>query len=85
MNLNTSSPLSFPCENSKSTDATNGNDFRQVVVTVGSQKSAKRQIHSQVLHVCVHLHDLLILVPQKVFSSFLANRRDHLFKTVYYI
>ena len=83
LNSNTSSPLSFPCEHSKSTDATNSNDFRQVVVTVMSQKSTKRRMHSQALHVCVHIHDLL--VPQNVFSSFLANHCDHLFKTVQYI
>ena len=56
MNLNTSSPLSFPCENSKSTDATNGNDFRQVVVTVGSQKSAKGEyIHKHYTYVCTFM------------------------------
>ena len=63
---NTYSPTSFPRENSQSTDATNSNDFRRVVVTLKSQKSAKRQIHSEALHVCVHLHDLL--VPHNVFA-----------------
>ena len=62
---------------------TNGNDFRRVVVTVESQKSAKRRVHSQAPHVCVHRHDLL--VPQNDFGSFLTNCRDHLFFTVQYI
>ena len=77
---NTYSPTSFPRENSQSTDATNSNDFRRVVVTLKSQKSAKRQIHSEALHVCVHLHDLL--VPHNVFGSLLANCRSHMLSTV---
>ena len=77
---NTYSPMSFPSENSQSTDATNSNDFRLVVVTLKSQKSAKRRIHSEALHVCVHLHDLL--VPHNVFGSLLANCRIHMLSTV---
>ena len=77
---NTYSPMSFPRENSQSTDATNSNDFRRVVVTLKSQKSAKRRIHSEALHVRVHLHDLL--VPHNVFGSLLANCRSHMLSTV---
>ena len=79
---NTYSPMSFPRENSQSTDATNSNDFRRVVVTLKSQKSAKRRIHSEALHECVHLHDLL--VPHNVFGSLLqlANCRSHMLSTV---
>lgn len=43
----TSSPLSFPGENSQSTDDAIGNDFRQVVVTVKSQQSAKSRVYSK--------------------------------------
>ena len=53
--------MSFPRENSQSTDATNSNDFRRVVVTLKSQKSAKRRIHSEALHVRVHLHDIVFI------------------------
>ena len=80
---NTYSPMSFPRENSQSNDATNSNDFRRVVVTLKSQKSAKRRIHSEALHVRVHLHDLL--VPHNVFGSLLANCRSHMSSTVQYI
>ena len=78
---NTYSPMSFPRENSQSTDATNSNDFRRVVVTLKSQKSAKRRIHSEALHVRVHLHDLL--VPHNVFGSLLANCHSHMSSTVH--
>ena len=80
---NTYSPMSFPRENSQSIDATNSYDFRRVVVTLKSQKSAKRRIHSEALHVRVHLHDLL--VPHNVFGSLLANCRSHMLSTVQYI
>ena len=48
----TCSPPNF-LRDSQSTDVAKGNDIRRVVVTLKSQKSAKRQIHSEALHVCV--------------------------------
>ena len=75
----TCSPPNF-LRDSQSTDVAKDNDIRRVVVTLKSQKSAKRQIHSEALHVCVHLRDLL--VPHNVFGSLLANCRSHMLSTV---
>ena len=42
MYSNTSRPQDFPQQNSQKNDVAKGNGFRRVLVTVKSQKSAKR-------------------------------------------
>ena len=66
---NTFPPLNFLRENFQSADATKGNDFHGLVLTVDSQKFSRKA--SIFIKVCAHLHDLQVL--RNVLGSFLAK------------